>query len=141
MHLALGILLLITQLSAPGGQLPQIMSADFKIPPIAAGKVGEVGVSFKVIDGFAINRIPPIQLKLTPVAGVTLRQTDFVSTSDDPKSKDEYFVDLPTLKVPIRAAKAGKYQITGKLVYFFCSKADGFCSRQVIDVKIPMTVQ
>ena len=33
-------------------------------------------------------------LKLTPVAGLKLDKTDFISSPDDPKSKDEYYVDL-----------------------------------------------
>ena len=39
------------------------------------------------------------------------------------------------------AAKAGDYEVPGKLVYFFCSKNDGFCSRQVLDIKIPIKVE
>jgi hypothetical protein len=64
-----------------------------------------------------------------------------MSSPDDPKSKDEYYVDLPVLKVAVSGSKAGKYEIPGKLTYFFCSKTDGFCSRQVIDVKVPVTIQ
>ena len=45
------------------------------------------------------------------------------------------------MKVPVTAAKAGKYEVPGKLKYFFCSKADGFCSFQVLDVKIPVTAE
>jgi hypothetical protein len=70
---------------------------------------------------------------------VKLDKLVFMSSPDDPKSKDEYYVDLPVLKVPFTATKAGKYEIPGKLTYFFCSKTDGFCSRQVIDVKVPVT--
>jgi hypothetical protein len=81
----------------------------------------------------------PLTLKLTPVSGVTLTKTDFSASSNDPKAKDQYYVDLPTLTVPVVPQKAGKYEIPGKLKYFFCSKADGFCSFQVLDVKIPVT--
>jgi len=106
-----------------------------------AGQPGEVTVSFNLLKGYAINHKPPISLKLTKVSGVTLAKTDFATPTEDPKSKDEYYVDLPSIKVPVTAAKAGKYDIPGKLTYFFCSKTDGFCSRQVLDVKIPVVVQ
>jgi len=43
---------------------------------------------------------------------------------------------LPSIKVPVTVAKPGRYEIPGKLVYFFCSKADGFCARNVLDFKI-----
>ena len=142
LKLALGTLLFIAQLSGPGSSLPQILHPDFKSAgEMKAGKKSDLMVSFHLLKGFTINRNPPISLKLTAVPGVVLDKTDFVTPSEDPKSKDEYYVDLPIIKVPVTAAKTGKYEIPGKLVYFFCSKEDGFCSRQTLDVKIPVTVQ
>jgi hypothetical protein len=142
--IALGMVVFLTQLSAPasGPVLPQIMTASFK--PAAAVKAGaktDVNVSFNLLNGYAINRTPPITLKFTEVPGIKLEKTDFTSSSDDPKSKDEYYVDLPALKVPVTAARPGTYEIPGKLTYFFCSKSDGFCSRQVFDVKMAIAVQ
>ena len=146
--LVLGLLLFATQLSGPGSTLPQVLQPEFKTAgaagpagPMRAGQPGEVTVSFNLLKGFAINHMPPISLKLTKVSGVTLAKTDFETPTEDPKSKDEYYVDLPSIKVPVTAAKAGKYEIPGKLTYFFCSKTDGFCSRQVLDVRIPVVVQ
>jgi len=140
--LILGMMLLVAQLSGPGSSLPQILHPDFKSAvPVKAGQPGELTVSFNLLKGYVINHTPPISLKLTPVAGVDLAKTDFTTPSNDPKSTDEYYVDLPSIKVPVTAAKAGKYDIPAKLTYFFCSKADGFCSRQVLDVKIPVVVQ
>jgi hypothetical protein len=135
-------LLIATQLSGPGATLPQIIHPEFKAAgPMKAGQAGEVTVSFNLIKGYAINHTPPISLKLTRVSGVSLAKTDFATLSEDPKSKDEYYVDVPTIKVPVIAARPGKYDIPGKLTYFFCSKTDGFCSRQVVDIKIPFVVQ
>ena len=135
------MVVLTSQLSAPGGGLPQILKPDYKPAAVKAGQKGELTVSFNLLKGYAINRTPPISLKLTAVPGLTLSKIDFTTPETDPKSKDEYYVDLPTIKVPLAAGKAGKYEIPGKLVYFFCSIADGFCSRQVLDVKIPVNVQ
>jgi hypothetical protein len=141
LKVALGLMVLFTQLTAPPGNgLPQILHPNYK-GTATAGKKAEVTLSFNLLNGFAINRTPPITLKLTAVPGLTLEKSDFVTAPEDPKSQDEYYVDLPTIKVPVTAAKAGKYEVPGKLTYFFCSKADGFCSRQVIDVRVPVTVQ
>ncbi|HYR87324.1 MAG TPA: protein-disulfide reductase DsbD domain-containing protein [Terriglobia bacterium] len=142
LKLAVGVMFLVTQLSGPGGSLPQILQPDYKTTsPVRAGQSGEITVSFGLLKGYAINFDPPITLKLTSVPGVTLRKIDFETPKKDPKSKDEYYVDLPAITVPVAAAKAGSYEIPGKLTYFFCSKSDGFCSRQVLDLKIPITVQ
>ena len=142
LKLALGAMFVLSQLSGIGGGLPQILHPDFKTAaPMKAGKRGEVTVSFTALNGYAIDRTLPMTLKLTAVPGVTLAKTELTAPSNDPKSKDQYYVDLPTIKVPVTAAKPGKYELAGKLSYFFCSKADGFCSKQVLDVKVPVTAE
>jgi hypothetical protein len=140
LNLAFGVMFLLAQLSGVGGALPQILHPDFKPTAFKAGSKGEVIVSFTATKGYSIDRMLPLTLKLTPVSGVTLPKTDLEASGKDPKAKDQYYVDLPTLKVPVSVAKAGKYEVPGKLKYFFCSKADGFCSFQVLDVKIPLDV-
>ncbi len=142
LKVAFGLMVLVSQLSGPGGGLPQILQPDFKpSTPIKAGKRGEVTVSFTVLKGYAVDRTLPMTLKLTAVPGVSLVKSELKAPSEDPKSKDQYYVDLPVIKVPVTAAKPGKYEIPGKLTYFFCSKADGFCSRQILDVKMPIAAE
>jgi hypothetical protein len=135
-------LLLLAQLVAPNAGLPQVMSARFSTPPaVKAGRKADVAVSFNVINGYKINRDPKVSIAITPVAGITLEKKAIEASPVDPKSKDEYYVDLPTMKIGVTAAKAGKYELPGKLTYFFCSKTDGFCSKQTVDVKIPLRVE
>jgi len=140
--LALGVMFLATQLSGPGSALPQILHPDFKpAAPLKAGKRGEITVSFTATKGYAIDRTLPLTLKLTTVPGVNLAKNDLSASGNDPKAKDQYFVDLPTIRVALTAAKSGMYEVPGKLKYFFCNKADGFCSFQILDVKIPLHVE
>jgi len=138
---ALGILVSVARL-ADLGSLPQILTPAFKSSaPLHAGRRGEVIVSFTRLRDYRIDRLLPITLKLTPVPGVTLPKTEIKSLSEDPKSKDGYYVDLPTPKIPLTVSKVGTYEIPGKLTYFFCSQKDGFCSRQILDVKVPVIAQ
>jgi len=142
LNFVLGLFLSMSQLSGAGGSLPQILRPDYKpTAPVKAGKQIEVMVSFTAAKGYAIDRTLPLTLKLTAVPGVSLTKTDFAASSHDPKAKDQYYVDLPILKIPLTLAKPGKYEIPGKLKYFFCSKADGFCSFQILDLKIPVQVE
>ena len=135
-------LLMMVQLVAPNITLPQVMSARFTpVSPVKAGRKANVTVSFILKDGYKINREPTITLDVTPLAGITLASKSLEAPSVDKKSTDEYFVDLPTLTLGVTAAKAGKYELPGKLTYFFCSKSDGFCSKQTVDVKIPLQVE
>ena len=141
-NLVFGVMFAVAQLSGPGGSLPQILHPDFKpASAVKAGKRFEVIVLFTAAKGYSIDRTLPLTLKLTAVPGLAFEKTDLAASGDDPKAKDNYYVDLPTFKVPVTAAKAGKYEVPGKLKYFFCSKTDGFCSFQVLDVKIPVSVE
>ena len=138
----LGLFLMAGQLSGPGGGLPQVLHPEFKpAAPVKAGKRAEVIVSFTAIKGYVVDRELPFTLKLSETPGVTLEKTEVAASGKDPKSKDNYYVDLPTLKVGVTAVKAGKYEVPGKLKYFFCNKADGFCSTQTLDVKIPVQAE
>ena len=135
-------LLLMAQLVAPNVKIPQVMSAKFSsAAPIKAGRKANLTVSFNLMKGYKINREPTISLDITPVTGVTLDAKSIEASSIDKKSTDEYYVDLPTLTVGLTAAKTGKYELPGKLTYFFCSISDGFCSKQTVDVKIPLQVE
>ena len=140
-NFSFGIILLLSQLVGLGGGLPQVVEPQYSEKAIAAGGSGEVIVSLDVLDGYVINRVPQMQLKLEDVDGLALAETNMISSSEDPKSTDEYYVDVPNFNVEVEAATTGEYEIPGELVYFFCSVADGFCSRQIIDVNVPVTVQ
>src|SRR5579863_8826303 len=114
-----GAIFLLAQLSGPGGGLPQILQTDFKpVAPIKAGMRGEVAVTFTALKGYAVDRTLPLTLTLTPVSGITLAKAELKASPDDPKAKDQYYVDLPVIKVAVTAAKAGKYEVPGKLTYF-----------------------
>jgi len=93
------------------------------------------------MSGYKINREPVVSLAVTPVAGINLAEKSVEASPVDKKSNDEYYVDLPTMTIGLTATKAGKFELPGKLTYFFCSKADGFCAKQVLDVKIPLQVE
>ena len=104
---AFGAMFLLAQLSGPGGGLPQILQTDFKpVSPIKAGVRGEVAVTFTALKGYAVDRTLPMTLKLTPVSGVALAKTELKASPDDPKAKDQYYVDLPVIKVPVTATQA-----------------------------------
>ena len=140
-NFSFGIILLLSQLVGLGGGLPQVVDLHYSEKAISGGGSGEVIVSLDVRDGYVINRVPQMQLKLEEVDGLALVETNMIASSEDPKSTDDYYVDVPNFNVEVEAAKAGEYKIPGELVYFFCSVADGFCSRQIVDVNVPVTVE
>src|SRR5690349_17527810 len=89
LKMALILSVAMSQLSGPGGSLPQILHPTFKTTaPFQAGMRGEVSVSFTAIKGYAVDRTLPMTLKLAPQPGVTLPKTDLAASGNDPKAKD-----------------------------------------------------
>lgn len=133
---------LLSQLQLTGAvELPQIIEPGYGEAVVSAGSAGFVEVSLDVRDGFLINRIPQMQLNLKHVDGLTLPETQLLSSSEDPKATDTYYVDVPGFTVSVRAVRPGNYEIPGELVYFFCNKADGYCARQIVEVSIPVRAE
>lgn len=132
--------ILLNQLQLNGGafELPQIIEPVYSNTVVTAGEPAAVRVNLDVREGFKINRVPQMQLNLEPVQGLTLSETRLLSPSEDPRATDSYYVDIPDFAVRVTAGRPGTYQIPGKLVYFFCNTADGYCSRQILDVHIPV---
>ena len=142
LNLSLGAILVAAQLvSLGGGGLPQIIEPDYSNVPVGIGRSGEVKLGVKVRDGYLINRRPAMQLELQTIAGIELADSTLESSPEDPKSTNEYYVDVPAFTLRVIPGRAGSFEIPGKLTYFFCSTADGFCSRQVIDVAIPIRAE
>ena len=141
-NLAFGIIFLAAQLTAAGGQLPDVIDAEYSGEKVVVGQDGEIVVSLNVMEGYKINHMPPMQLNLESVSGVTLAETRFVSPpldTDDPL--DVYYDEVPNFNVRVVAQRAGSYEVPGELVYFFCSISDGFCARHTLDVKIPVIAE
>lgn len=138
-NLFLGALMLSAQLVATSpGTLPQVVRAEYPSGEIRVGQEAEIQVALAVREGYLINHTPPMQLKLEPVAGLSLAESTLTSPSLDPDSTDVYYVHVPEFTVGVTAARPGTYTVPGELVYFFCSQADGFCARQTLDVAVPV---
>src|SRR5262249_51020430 len=58
LKLAFEAILLVTQLSGPGGALPQILHPDFN-SALKVGQRGEITVSFTAVKGYAVDRTLP----------------------------------------------------------------------------------
>jgi hypothetical protein len=82
-----------------------------------------------------------MQLELESVPGLKFAETNLVSPPLDPESKDVYYVNVPDFNMRLEAARPGSYEVPGELVYFFCSKADGFCARQTLDIRVPIVAE
>ena len=105
LKVVIGALFVWSQLTATGGALPQVLNPAYKTAsPVQIGRKAEVTMSFTVTRGYVINRTPPISLKVSPTAGVALDKMEFSTPETDPKSKDEYYAELPSIRIPVTAS-------------------------------------
>ena len=137
-NLFFGLMLGAQLIANSSGMLPQVVTAEYPSGEIRTGEAAQVDVALEVREGYLINHTPPMQLKLEPVSGLSFTESTLTSPALDPASKDVYYVNVPDFRIGVTAANSGTYTVPGELVYFFCSKADGFCARQTLDVAVPV---
>ncbi|MDI6778589.1 MAG: hypothetical protein QME25_00085 [Bacteroidota bacterium] len=102
------------------------VSLSIKPNEIKAGGKGQIFVFFKPQKGIYINLDPPIEFEIAD-DGAALGKMEI------PKSKKNEYLDTnKPLKQHFTIKKglpAGTYTLKGKLIYFYCSDAEGWCSR------------
>jgi hypothetical protein len=121
------------------------LAASF-VPPTKAGAVGAVAVTFTPKDlDVHINEVPPPRLKLD------LDQKVLVDKQPAPPARVEPFdpenakyldlalpVTFPVALTP--GAPKGQQTVKASVVYFYCSKSQGWCRKGSTDVDVPVTV-
>ena len=118
----------------------QHVNVEMKFPvKISIGKTSELAFFFKPIDGIHVNTTPMFELRLDKNSSF-----DVVGNPRFQKDKNDYLDITKPIEFSVKAKdnlKIGQYDLKGKLNYFYCSDAEGWCNRftQPIDVIIEVT--
>jgi hypothetical protein len=125
--------------------------AELKItvqPDAAApGSAIQVKVELTPKSGFKLNRYPKISLKVPAVDGMVAAAEVTVGNDDPPpldKQDKNYFKVVDPLILDLEldeSMSSGDHTILGKLKYFYCVAASGYCSMMRTEVLIPVTVK
>lgn len=133
-----------TRLLAQAGPSHFSVSAAYA-PPAKGEKDGAVEVTFSPTD-------PDVNINEEPSARLTLDPAQTILVDRQPPAKLAMAVDPATAKYidlgrPVRFAAAlhpkaakGTHDVKGKVVYFYCSKKQGWCRRGSADVSFAVTV-
>jgi hypothetical protein len=142
MALALGLL---SALPFAAGPQHFTLSASF-VPPARAGATGTISVSFTPSDPeIHINQEPPPRLKLDPTQKVLVDKQPPAPSKIQPYDPETAkYVDT---RLPVSFAVAwapgapkGPQSVRAVVVYFYCSKRDGWCRRGSAEIEVPVTV-
>ena len=116
------------------------------IAPKEPGSAGAVSVLFSPTDpDVHINEEPAPRLKLEPGQVVLVdRQTPAPARAADFDPEKTRYLDLAKpVRFPVAIAPQapkGKQELTAKVVYFYCSKREGWCRRGTALVEFTVEV-
>jgi hypothetical protein len=147
-----GVLAAAIAASSPGAETrPPAKPAEVmvRVAPEAAapGEHLRVRLDLAPIPGVKINRYPKVQLLVPGVAGLVAEASAAVGNDAPPppdKTKTNYFDGFDGLEVDLAldpAASTGQHVVEGKLVFYYCMPASGFCAPHRAPIKIPLTVR
>ena len=121
------------------------VSAVF-VPPAKAGANAHVAVTLAPRDpDVHVNEEPGPRLKLAPEEAVLADKQPAPGrpASFDPQNAKYLDPAVPVhLAVAIKPGAAkGKHTVAAKVVYYYCSKRDGWCRKGTDDVEFPVEVR
>ena len=133
-------------LAAPAGLQHFTLMASYT-PAAKAGSDGAIAVTFTARDADVhINENPPARLKLDPEQKVLVDKQAPTPPRAEPFDPEKVrYIDLalpvvfPVALAP--GAPKGPQSVKATVVYFYCSKSQGWCRRGSTDIDVPVTVR
>jgi hypothetical protein len=119
-----------------------ILQLQTRSKPWPANSTGNVNINVIIKEGFKIPKRPSPKLQINPTPEFEVKgETNF---TEEGQGKDpEYFNAFKPMSLQVAATKAtepGRYFLSGKFVYFYCSDREKYCSRSVENVQIPIEI-
>jgi len=132
-----------------GNKTDDPVDLKISVQPATAAAGASVQVKVELIpkSGFKLNRYPKISLKVPAVEGAVAAAAVTVGNDSPPpldKQDKNYFkiVDPLILNLELdESVSTGDHTILGKLKYFYCVAASGYCSMMRTEIRIPLTVR
>jgi len=114
---------------------------------VSRGGQAEVTVVLRPVQGVKINRYPKIKLEVPGQSGLVEEAEVSVGNASPPPpdaKESNYFdtVDPVLLELQVDgSAPVGRHAITGKLAYYYCVTASGFCAPARVPIEIPVEIR
>lgn len=108
---------------------------------LKAGGNGKIIISLKPKKGIHININPPMDFRLSGNAVGTLNGTlDFSTIKKDTAHYLDPSKPLTQSLTLSKSIKPGPVSLHGTFIYFYCSDAEGWCSRFKLPIDLTVTV-
>jgi hypothetical protein len=128
-------------------EIPAHVSITVSPEAVAPGGAAQVTLRLAPIEGVKINRYPQVKLQVPAADGLVAEAEGRLGDSKAPApgtKASNYFAEMEPLKLGLAldpGAARGTHEIDGKLVYYYCMPASGFCAPHRTQVKIPVVVR
>jgi hypothetical protein len=116
--------------------------------PAVPGQDAAVTVTLQPGPGIKLNKYPKIKLQVAAAPGVVAAAEGSIGASRPPAAdqlESNYYkggVDPLVVHLAVDpAATSGQHEVPGRLSYFYCVAASGYCAPAKVDVSIPLTVR
>jgi len=140
--------LLIASITAAAAAIPPVdvkVQVDLAPGPVKAGSKSEAVVTLTPPSGIHINQYPPIRLTLENAPPVIFEPESYKvgldAMPDDPEKNP--FKTVDPIKVHFRVtphSADAKVPVKGKVKFFYCVKASGYCAPGTKDVVFTVPV-
>jgi hypothetical protein len=114
---------------------------------VAAGGQTQVTLRIAPKPGYKLNRYPKIKVTVPAVEGL-VEPAEAALGNEAPPPADQletnYFKTVDPLRLQLKIAEKapkGHHDIQGKLSYFYCVAASGYCAPAKVAIKIPLSVR
>jgi hypothetical protein len=115
---------------------------------VAAGSDAQATLQLTPNPGIKLNKYPKIKLQLPAEPGVAAAAEASIGNTAPPPADHldaNYYkgeVDPLVVKVHLDSGAArGTHDLRGKLSYFYCVAASGYCAPAKVDVTVPVAVR
>lgn len=137
--------------SQPAGRIeppanPVTIGVSVTPKEVTPGGEAIVTIRLDPVAGVKINRYPRVRVRIAPQPGLAeLAEGSAGDTTPPPMEQlaDNYFETFEPLQIPIKLSAdlpRGAQELDGKMVYFYCMPASGFCAPAKVGFKIPVNV-
>jgi hypothetical protein len=138
------VLALLAVLPVELGASHFALSASY-VPPVRPGALAYIAVTFAPADAeIQLNQDPAPRLKLDPAQKVLVDRQPAASAKAPPPAAAAKYLDtrLP-VSFPVALAPGaprGAQEVRASVVYFYCSKREGWCRRGSGEVEVSVSV-
>jgi hypothetical protein len=137
---------------APAGTIkppkePAKLAVSVSPEAVAPGESARVTVRLEPIPGVKINRYPKMKLSVEAREGLNGGAEVAVGNDKPPppeKLTTNYYETVEPLELTIEldpAAEPGRHEIEGRVKYFYCVTASGYCAPARASVSIPVEIR